>query len=284
MSNCVVQCPPACDDLVFDRVVVSYLVAGGAKVSWELTAGFTDPRPLVFQLQAGRVNNQDADDWVNVGLPVEDMYFAIDPEQRVFGNTNFTHYRVKLTTVFNVYYSQPTFGLGVLDRRDWAIGGEIIRQRKLIYGWGEGQNGYLLKRRWSGKSCTVCADFQTEESRNPNCPSCYGTGFECGYYFPVGCVYAKLSPRSHHTHLDGQMRGTTNDVFVSAEMLATDFLSEEDVWVNAKTDDRWYVHKVTHKAEIRGVPLVSDVELRLVPFSSAIYTIQIPQQLAALEA
>jgi hypothetical protein len=66
-------------------------------------------------------------------------------------------------------------------------------------------------------------------------------------------------------------------------MLATDLLGEDDVWVSAKTDDRYFIHRVQHKEEMRGVPLIANVELRLIPFTSAIYTIPIPDQLRASE-
>lgn len=283
MTQCQ-PCPNSCES-VFDRVVVSHLIRGGTTVQWELLNTFTDPAPLLFQLQVGRTANPDADDWVNVGLPAENQLFAVDPEQRVWGKTNWTHYRVKLTTPLGTYFSAPTGGLGTLSRRDWRLAREILRQRLVAYRFGPGaQEGYLLKRRISGQPCQACLDFQTREVRNPDCERCYGTGFECGYYFPMGCVWAEMAPKTKHLQLDGGAgRGTVDDVVVKTEMLATALLNEEDVWVNARTDDRYYVHQVQHKAEYRGIPLVADVELRPIPFTSVIYTIAVPQQLKILE-
>jgi len=277
---CKVYCPPVCES-VFERVVVSHLIKGGTKVMWELLDTFLDPAPLLFQLQVGTTDNPDADDWENVGLPVEDQYVAVDPDQRVWGKTNWTFYRIKLVTAISTYYSTPVGGMGVLNRRDWRLAREILRQRKLIYKWGEAQRGYLLKRRVTGTKCTTCTDYQTEESLNPDCPSCYGTGFECGYFYPMSCVWAKTNPKGYHVNLDGQ-RGTVNDIVVQSEMLMTELVMEQDVWVNAVTDDRYFVHEVQHIAEVRGVPLIGMVSLRPIPYSSIIYTIEIPQQLAEL--
>src|SRR4051812_3180266 len=86
-------CGPDCES-VFDRVVVSHMITGPTRVMWELLPTFTDPGPLEFQLQAGATASNDSDDWVDVGLPVADQYFAVDEEQRVWGKTNFTHYRL----------------------------------------------------------------------------------------------------------------------------------------------------------------------------------------------
>lgn len=276
-------CTPTCES-VFDRVVVSHLIRGMTRVMWELLNTFTDPGPLLFQLQAGRSANPDADDWEDVGLPVENQYSAYDPDQRVWGKTNWTHYRVKLVTALGTYYSAPTGGMGVLDRRSWRLARERIRQKQLTFKVGQkGQEGYLLKRRWTGENCPTCLDYMTNEIRNPDCPDCYGTGKKCGYYYPMACVWAAIAPKYRHTQLDGvQSRGTVDDIVVDAEMLGSHLLAEDDVWVSKKTDDRYYIHEVQHVDEMRGVPLVAQVKLRPVPFTSVIYSIEIPQQLAAL--
>jgi hypothetical protein len=278
-------CTPVCPDpcpTVFDRVVVSYLTAGGTLVTWELLPTFTDPGPLTFQLQVGSTDNPDADDWVNVGLPMTDAYFAVDPERRAFGKTNYTNYRVVLTTALGTYTSEPTGVAGTLSVRDWKLAREIARKERLVHRLGS-QNGYLLKRRWTGVQCDVCTDFMSQEPRNAYCPSCYGTGFQCGYYYPMACVWANMQPRSRRTELDGgQTRGTVDDIVIKARMLLVGLMGEDDVWVSAKTDDRYYVHRVQDTAEIRGFPIVGEVELRPIAFSSIIYSIPIPEQLAAL--
>ena len=273
-------CPPECRS-VFDRVVVSYLIQGTTRIMWELLSTFTDPGPLSFQLQVGSSANPLADDWANVGLAVTDQYTAFDDEQRVWGQSNFTHYRVIVTSPLGTYYSLPTGGLGILDRRDWRHARELIRQRKLAYRIGHaGQRGYLLKRRWNGPDCTRCLDYQTKEVKDPDCPQCFGTGKQCGYFYPMACTWAEINPKSHRTELSGdQNRGTIGDVFTSAEMLGTELLDENDVFVVDKTDDRYYIHRIKNKVEIRGVPIIVDAELRLIPFSSPIYGIEIPEQL-----
>lgn len=276
-------CRPSCPS-VFDRVVVSYLTVGFTRVMWELLPTFTDPSPLTFQLQVGTTANNDATDWEDVGLPVTDQYSAYDDEQRVWGNVRWTHYRVKVTSPRRMSLSDPVDGMGTLDRRHWRIALELVRARLAAYRYGPGgQEGYLFKRRVTGQPCSKCRDYQTEEVRRPDCPSCYGTGFECGYYFPTSCVWAELSPRKTRVHLDGgQARGTINDVVVTADMVMTELLGENDVWVAARTDDRYFVHTVANTVEVRGHPVTARVELRPVPFSSSIYSIVVPDQLRAV--
>ncbi len=282
LHDCDNSCPITQCASPFDRVVVSYLIKGGSAVFWELVPSFNDPRPLEFQLQVGTTANNDADDWADVGLPATDLFFAIDGEKRVYGKDNWTHYRVKLTTTKGTYYSDPTNLWGTMSRHDWRMAREICRKEKVAHR-GASQLGYLLKRRVTGQRCRRCLDHMTKEVKNPACPSCYGTGFECGYFYPSGCVWANMTPRTRRTELDGgQGRGTVNDIVVQARMLLTELMMENDVWVNKVTDDRYYVHKVQHVAEWRGVPLVGQVELRPIPYSSIIYDIEVPDQLAAL--
>lgn len=279
------SCPDASEcvscDPVFDRVVVSHIINGPTRILWELLPEFTDPGPLEFQLQAGTTNNNDADDWADVGLPVTDQYSATDDEQRVWGKTNFTHYRVVLTTSVGTYVSAPESGMGVLDRRSWRLARDMVRSKRKAMRVGDaGQRGYLLKRRWTGQDCPTCLDYQTKEVRNPQCPDCYGTGKKCGYYYPMSCVWAELAPRAHRTELDGgQGRGTINDIKVQSSMLMVDLLSEDDIWVADRTDDRYFIHNVQHIEEMRGVPILANVELRLVPFTHIAYSIPIPDQL-----
>jgi len=284
-KDCEKPCGDPCQS-VFDRVVVRHYIKGGTVVLWELLDTFTDPNPLLFQLQVGTTNNPLADDWEDVGLPVENQYNAVDPEQRVWGKTNFTHYRVKLTSPVGVYYSLPTAGMGVLTKREWLQARELIRQRKVLYRKGfAAQEGYLLKRRWTGQRCPTCLDLQTQECRNPDCPDCYGTGYRCGYYYPMSCVWGQFSPKARRTELDGgQNRGTVEDIVVQADMLMTDLMAENDVFVAARTDDRYFIHRINHTAEIRGVPIAGQVEMRPIAFSSIVYDIPIPQKLAELAA
>jgi len=271
------QCPPTCDN-VFDMVHVSYLIRGGTRVMWVLVSEFRDPEPWTFQLQVGSSGNENADDWQDVGLPTENSCYAIDSTKRVYGKTQDTHYRVKLTTDNGTYYSEPAAKSGILMPRDWRLAQEVVRKEKLRFKYTS-QDGYLLKRRTTGEDCGKCLDLQTGEVTDPYCKECWGTGKQCGYYYPMACIWADLSPKTRRMHIDDNAtRGTVKDVVISGRMLMLPLIDEQDVWVSRKTDDRYYIHSIQDVAEVRGVPLVANVELRPAPFSDVIYDIPIPQQ------
>jgi len=280
MSPSCQPCRNVCRS-VFDRVHVSHVIRSGARVYWDLLPTFIDPLPYVFQLQVGRTGNPDAGDWLDVGLPVENTFYAIDDQQRVYGQARAMFYRVVLTTPNGTYYSEPTGMWGMLDHRDWRIAREIVRKEKLRHRLNTIE-GYLLKRRITGPKCTQCLDFQLDDSKNPQCPECYGTGYQCGYYYPMPCVWADLSPSTRQTGTQlASGRGVVTDVIVKARMLQIPLLEELDVWVCKDSDDRYFIHNIQSVAEMRGVPLIANVEMRPAAFSDSIYSVPIPDQLQA---
>jgi hypothetical protein len=271
-------CPSQCGN-PFDRVVVSYLLRGGTRVMWELRDDFADAQPYHFRLQFGHSSNPDADDWADVGAAVTDAFYAVDGEQRVFGQTRAQFYRVRLDTAAGTYYSVPTGVEGTMNRRDWRQARESVRQGMVRMRATAGQEGYLLKRRVTGTPCPACTDHLTGEVRNDNCLTCYGTGFRCGYFFPIDCVWAEVYPKTYRVKVDAN-RGTVQDLVVKARVVNPWMLGEGDVWVNKRTDDRYYVHSVEHESEIRGVPITAVVEMRPAPATDVIYALQVPGQAA----
>jgi hypothetical protein len=281
-GDCGTECDiPQCDQDVFTRFNVDHIVIGGTRVSWELDSGFLASAvgPLEFQLQAGRTANPLADDWEAVGLTAFDTWFMIDDQKRLFGKTFWTHYRICLRTGDNqTLFSKPVSALMGLDRRDWRIFREIRRKELVNFRFG-GTEGYLLKRRTHGTKCTECRDFQSGEILDDDCDTCYGTGFVNGYYPPMPCIFAITEPMARHEERDGgQARGTINDIKTSARMLALPHMNEQDIWVARRQDRRWVIHRVQDTSEIKGVPLIAKVELRLLPTTDQIYTINIPGQ------
>jgi hypothetical protein len=270
-------CPTSCEN-IFDMVHVSYLMRGGTRVMWQLLNTFNDPQPWLFQLQTGQTGNPLADDWQDVGIAVENTCYAIDPQQRDFNKTLNTHYRVKLITPNQTYFSDPTAQTGILNVRDWRLAREIVRKEKLRANFTS-QDGYLLKRRLTGANCTRCLDLQTMEVKDPYCPQCWGTGKQCGYYYPMACIWVDMAPSASKLNMDDQaVRGTIQDVRIKARMLMLPLIGEQDIWVSRKTDTRYYIESIQDIAEIRAVPLIAQVDLRPAPFTDVAYRIPIPQQ------
>lgn len=262
---------------IFGQTRVWPLINGGSRVEWSMHPRFSDDGPYTYQLQAGRTGSNTADDWVNVGLPVENACYAIDADKRVYGKTQWTHYRIQLTTADGTYTSDPQPATGVLSKSDMLLAREIERKETLRLRKQAGQQGYLLKRRLFGTACT-CRDTMTGETLNPGCATCYGTAFVGGYFAPVE-YWVEAQPHKHRTHIDDNGRGTVDDgprtVF---RAINSPQVFSYDVWVDRDTDQRWILHEITNVVEIRGVPIIVAIEGRLAPFSHPIYSLEIDDQ------
>lgn len=279
MQDCEPCSPLEC--FVFERVVVNRSYRNGVRVAWELADGFTDPRPHTFQLQYGVAGVTGTGDWLDVGGPVVDSYLAIDDEHRGYESPPLGRYRVQLTTSLGSYLSGTVHEMGTLQQADWRIVREMMRQKRIEarMGWTP---GYMLKSRRAGAPCSRCIDRQTDAPTDPDCPNCYGTGFECGYFYPVDCVYFNPRSASSESTQDYDVRGPVDDAKLSGEMIVTMPISEDDIWINALTDDRYVIQRIDNVEEWRSIPWLVRPTMTLLPPTSRIYTIDPPQRMAAL--
>ena len=154
---------------------------------------------------------------------------------------------------------------------------EITRQADLGFRKGHSaRRGWLLKRRWTGTPCS-CVDAGLNMPSTPSCPLCYGVGFRCGYYYPMACVWADLDPVKLRAERDDQqLRGSVVTKDSDGLMLGGCLASSADLWVCANTDDRFFLDQVSPDMEVRGIPITLRVRMRLVPFTSIVYTIPVP--------
>lgn len=267
---------------VFERVCCFPRIHGGSRVEWVLHPEFRDPQPHLFRLEVSEAAVNDPTAWVSVSTQEKnDVWFLLDPLDRVFGSQQWTHYRIRLRTPKGTYYSDPSPCLGVLDRRQWRLMQAVLRAERKNFIWANGQEGYLLKRKTTGQKC-VCLDPLTDEVRNAQCEICQGVGYVTGYYAPVSCVWALLTDAQRHAKLEvNSPRGMGDEIRAQARMLAIPQMYEQDVWVDRSSDFRYFIHTIAAICEIKGVPIVNNVELRQIPFSHPVYKITITGQIPA---
>ncbi len=258
----------------FSRVLIDHLVQGGTRVSWELNRHFIDPLPYEFQLQFSHTGLENADDWIDIGASVMDTYFALDLDKHLFGKTLDAYYRVKLSTSLDTYYSTPQSVSGLLSKRDWLIAREIVRKEVLRHSRLSSPKGFLLKVRRYGPPCPDCLDYLTDEVNNSQCLTCFSTGFLYGYFEPLPAYYVDISLAESREHRAPQVGMESKDVR-HARFIGDPLVYSYDVWINEFSDERFYLHTVKEVANIRGVTLVYDAELRLAPFTDVIYKFEL---------
>jgi hypothetical protein len=274
--TCVNGCPTECS-WIFSDLHVKPLSRGGTRVEWMIHPHFNDPTPYSFELQFGRTENPNADDWTTIAGPLTDVYFADDAQQRLFGLQMFSFYRVKLSTIRGTYYSAPQSALGGWEKADTIKVKNLLWQTELRLKQAAGSEGYLLKRRLYGEKCT-CVDVQTDECRDPDCVNCYGTGIVSGYFDPYPCFYVEFTKKRFRSHVSDT--GTQADgVVENVRMLNTPTIHSYDVWVDRGSDTRWFVHNVESEVDIRGIPIILfPVQLRMAPYTHVIYRLPIEGQ------
>lgn len=259
----------------FRRVSVDNMIRGVTRVWWQLEPTYNEPGPRVFQLQFGNTPVRDAADWRNVGAPITDGYVAYDDAWRNSASDLLTHYRVTLTTPENIYISQAVSCFGEMGERDWRLAREVIRKEQLRHRYVS-IAGYLLKPYRFGRPCTRCRDQLTQEVLDSNCPICNGTGFEVGYHPPVSMQCWDLSLQSIQEHQDINLKGTTREnAEVTARIIGFPTINRNDIWVNGSSDERWLVHNIQVAAAMRGVPLIYNIQMGLLPFNNPAYAIEV---------
>lgn len=256
----------------FQSVLVDYLVEGVSRIWWTLSPSFYATEPYTYQLQVGDSGNPEADDWIDVGDSTEDTIVLLDPEKRAFGTQLTTHYRIKLTDDDSIiYYSKPATVFSGLQFRDWVRAKAIIRKEKLRLKQFAGVDGLLLKRRRTGTVCPVCTNTTTRDTNNSHCAICFGTRYVGGYFTPMADQYADVS---NITVTSERLAGPdvmTGGVAITGRFLGNPMLSVGDVWVDASSDLRFFVDKISVIARIRHMPVILDATLLQFAFDNIIY-------------
>lgn len=257
----------------FERVTIRYSVDGTTRVDWLMSRLFSDPQPHTFTLQ-GSYSSTNHSGFSNIGLAVTNGYYATDDEKRIFAQTQDFYYRVKLVTPVKTYYSEIVSAFKNLQFRDWRLARDVIRKETLRHNKYTSLKGFLLKRKRYGSRCTACTDYLTEEVTNSDCTICKGTGITQGYFAAVPS-FLELSLHQQREEMDNvQAVGTKKDmVFQNCRMLGDPVPDSYDVFVDSGSDRRFIIHEVISAAEMRGYPVVTNVNVRQANFSDIVYTI-----------
>jgi hypothetical protein len=256
----------------FERLHVDQQPLGGTRVQWHLSGRLREAGPYRYRLEFAPTPTPAADDWQEVGLEAEDTYFLVDDTRRLYGQSLDARWRVRLATAAAQYASAPASATLPDSFRDWRIGRKVLRQEEKRRKY-EPVRGLLLKERRYGPPCTNCLDPLTREPTRSDCPRCFGTGFERGYY-PGTPVWFDLGLDASEESQDNQARGTVRDPSaVTGRFAGMPRLQGRDLIVEAKTGRRWRVGKVQEAGAVRGHVLTEVAELRLLPFGDSAYEV-----------
>ncbi len=250
-------------DSPFNYVRVDRLLRGGTQVSWALIPTFGPSTPLSFNIQWARAGNET---WTSV-TTVADAFVGSDATQRDYSAILDGFYRVVLTDGDgSTYASKPSNFPSTWTLADLRLCDYIRIKEQLLY-TKSGVSCWILFRKFWGTTCPTCADATTGAPRDPRCATCFGTGFVGGYHAPYPTTGAIMKT----DEVIIEQAGTISLRRVAFRTALLPMATEHDIVIVDGSDDRLKIAKVSNLAEIRGRPVVQQLELIALPPSHAVY-------------
>lgn len=252
---------------IIERLVIAPSFARGFTFSWAVALECSDPAPWTFQVEQG--HTQDGP-WEPLSPVLTHQYSYQHTGKVLVPKDPVLYFRVVMTTPVGTYHSAVRSPFGDLNRADFLQGREIMRNEVVQARLKAGVLCKLWMKAVFGPKCDKCVDPITGTVNNPDCPACFGTGIQPGYYGPFD-MWAVFSPRKRDKGLKGDGLGVHEDYAFSVRAIGSLVVKKDDVLVDVSSDRRYYINSVENVMELRRIPLIQQFEAREAPTSEQIY-------------
>ena len=141
----------------------------------------------------------------------------------------------------------------------------------------DGVAGVALMLRREGERCSECWNFIEAKRMKDHCLTCYGTGWEGGYWEPIPVTFRYL-----RIPTVGQLRADpvpNYDSVYQLQLVYHPSLLEGDVLVDGHNGDRYRVHTVELITYRSSFPVFQNVVAVRVPTDDDLYLFDIPKEL-----
>lgn len=224
-------------------------------IEWELKSDFCPVSgTLNFYVESAR----SLEDWVrlNPSSPVVNDNSYVDTDVYNYDLKNNLYYRVILEKDGVTYTSKPYNILSGLSTYEYKIKQTIMKKELERYKKEvAGTEGYLLKRRVWGESCSSCKDYDLDAVINARCSICYGTGIVGGYF--NGLPYTVVFNPGVTDQEEMKQGFALEDVWASqVRCIAYPVIAPYDMWVSRYSNRRYIFRKVQTVAELRSIPII----------------------------
>lgn len=264
-----------CEDEFF-RFCCATEEPDGIHIFWDIKPLTSVEYPITIEVYRDS-NLGEGTNLTKIAGPLYDTWTAVDPAGKTYaGKLRTPTYRVKLLTAYREHTSAPIHLFAALPPKKATLARAIIRRTEMNARHLPAWPGYLLKRKWTGESCT-CRDPDTKDVYNSDCPLCFGTGVKVGYWkgYATRTILAS-SPLGTLPLFDkGLQLGTTTAAVIQAKVSGLPPVTQYDAWVDVEKNYRFYITNVKVDAEFNAVPLVCTLEMRLAESGDVLYSVPI---------
>lgn len=241
------RCVAACDGMdLFQGVQVIPRIAGGTQLFWSLKPAVRLSQPE-FRLELSRAGHIDADDWEPLTRWQAGVNTFVDEEVHSAGWYLQAHYRIAVRDAQQVVYrSKPVpTQWGNFSNSQRRLIRDVIRREQQLQGRSDSPYipGLLFKVRYHGEICRDCTDVDSGMVIDDQCESCYGVGYDLGYYSPV-CFPVQLSGVPHDLQMYQDQGPFVSGGVTQVMYLNFPQVDPWDVWVDMTTDFRYVIGKI----------------------------------------
>lgn len=262
--------------ITLENVSVDTLGLGNRRIQWEVAATHENLNTYVLDLYRAEAPGTLVEfDVVQSGVEsTEGTYIDSGLERMDYSTNRQIYYYLDAR---NINTSETSlFGPYVMKSEPDYVANEILRRYSLFFNNPryKTRTFYILKKRTWGNYC-VCMDSITQESRDKNCPFCYGTAIEGGYFSPIAIRGMRADkPSRQMINLFGTWHDT-NVMFKlqnTVDVLPGDYIIDEH-------DERWLIEGPVNHLQKGIYTIMSNVRAKSVSKSDPIYRYDLSQQL-----
>jgi len=241
--------------------------ARGFTFQWEVHPAFYAVGPWQFVVEQAETQ---AGPWEAISPVLVDQYQWSETGPRVVPKDPILYFRICMLAEGQNYWSHVVSPYGDLDRREFLIVRDIIRQELLQQRKLSGVECEVWRKSVCGPKCDECTDFVTGEPEMGDCDTCYGTGFNPGYHGPYP-LWVTFSTEKRDKQMQGDQTGVREPYVHSGRVVGTIRLKNDDVIVDSCADRRYFVDVVQNLTEIRRSPVVQQVQLNQVAVTHPVF-------------
>ena len=251
----------------FSRVTVYPAFSKEILIEWELERATL---PGVYWFLVERAGSPEGPWELLTPTPLPNAEFFIDRTAPLLSKENFLFYRVTVTDPKGrVFISDPKDLFRNLEREQWYVAREITRKEILRFVKKVGVRAAVLKKKRFGPLCD-CVDPVSGEVTDSSCPDCFGTRYAGGFNDPIE-AWVESSPFPNAKQLQN-MGWLTEDFSGQIRMVSYPLVTREDIIVELDSNRRLRVLQID-PVELRTVPIVQLVGVKMIPRSDVEYTI-----------